>query len=184
MKKNFVRFSLIVLAVAFLSACKSVNYEKSSIFPERQHEWINDYANLITPQDAELIETLCRQIYDEELATVVLCTMERIPKVKKEYESAVLYGTDLLNHWGVGRRGVNDGVLILVSAKDRNVTICTSKLAEHILPDSEAGRILDNYVVPGFRTGEYGRGIIEGLKEARKVMIENRKMISPEKYGR
>ena len=51
------------------------------------------------------------------------------------------------------------------------------------LPDGDAGEILRNYLIPNFKEGQYGRGIIEGITEARKVMEKNRRLMYPEKYG-
>jgi uncharacterized protein len=151
-------------------------------FPTRKDPWINDFANLINPQDTSTIEALCKQIYEQELASIVICTIESIPKTKKEYENITLYGSDLSNHWDIGRKDVDDGLLILISRKDRKAAICTGYLTEYFLPDAEAGRILRTFMFPKFKNGQYGEGIIAGITEARKVMLKNRRLMYPEKY--
>jgi len=160
----------LILLVAFYLHTESA---ADSIFPEHNGTCINDFAELINPQD----------IFKDELASIVVCTIESIPKIKKEYENPVLYGTDLFNYWGIGRKGVDDGILILISKGDRKAVICTGYLTEHYLPDPEAGRILDEYMVPQFKKGNFGTGIIDGIIEARKVMEKNRRFMYPEKYG-
>ena len=170
----------LILLVAFCLHTKSA---ADSIFPDHNGTCINDFAKLINHQDEDTIKSLCTDIFEDELATIVVCTIESIPKVKKEYENSVLYGTDLFNYWKIGRKGVNDGILILISMGDRKAAICTGYLTEHYLPDSEAGRILDEYMIPQFQKGNFGTGIINGILEARKVMEKNRRFMYPEKYG-
>jgi hypothetical protein len=156
---------LLLFLIPLVAFCLHTGSAADSIFPDNNGTCINDFAKLINPQDANTIKSLC--------------TIESIPKVKKEYENAVLYGTELSNYWGIGR----DGILILISKRDRKAAICTGYLTEHYLPDSEAGRILDEYMIPQFKEGNFGTGIIAGIIEARKVMEKNRRLMYPEKYG-
>ena len=155
-----------------------------NVFPKNNGTSVNDFAKLLNTEDTKKIKLLCDEIRKDELAMVVIATIDSIPKVKKEYENVVIYGTDLSNYWGIGRKGVNDGVLVLISKNDRKTAICTGYLTEHFLPDSEARRVLDKYMIPNFKKGDYGTGIITGIIEARKVMEKNRRLMYPEKYGR
>ena len=157
---------------------------EQKIFPDHKGTWVNDFANLIGHKDSERISSLCDEVFQEGLATIVVCTIQSIPKVEREYENIVLYGTDLFNYWGVGRKGINDGLLILVSKQDRKVAICTGYLTERFLPDPEAGRIIDAFMVPQFKKGNYGKGIIDAINEARRVMKKNRMLMYPEKHRR
>jgi len=157
--------------------------EDNNVFPQNNGTCVNDFAKLINPEDTEKIKSMCDEIRKDELAVIVVATIDSIPKVKKEYESALAYGTDLFNYWKIGRKGVDDGILILVTKNDRKTAICTGYLTEHFLPDWQAGRILDKYMIPNFKKGDYGKGIIAGIIEARKIMEKNRKFMYPEKYG-
>ncbi len=148
------------------------------LFPAKKQPWVNDFANLIGSEDKKTIESLCKEIENEELATIVVCTIESIPKVKKEYEKVLSYGTDLFNFWRLPK----EGVLILISRKDRKTAICTGYITEYFLPDGDAGEVLRKYLIPNFKNGDYGKGIIEGITEARKLMLKNRKLMYPEKY--
>jgi len=177
---KFLAFCLLICLFGHVHA----ESQEQNIFPDHKGTWVNDFANLIDLKDSERISSICNEVFQEELATIVVCTIQSIPKVKREYENIVLYGTDFFNYWGVGRKGINDGLLILVSKQDRKVAICTGYLTEHYLPDTEAGRIIDVFMVPQFKEGNYGKGIINAINEARRVMKKNRMLMYPEKYRR
>ena len=174
----------LCLLVVFSFSYAFAETNTLNIFPQNNGTSVNDFARLINPEDTKKIKSLCDDIRKDDLAIIVVATIDSIPKVKKEYENVIFYGTDLSNYWGIGRKGINDGVLFLISKKDRKAAICTGYLTEHYLPDAEARKILDKYMIPNFKKGDYGKGIIAGIIEARKVMEKNRKFMYPEKYGK
>ncbi|MDY6952505.1 MAG: TPM domain-containing protein [Thermodesulfobacteriota bacterium] len=147
------------------------------VFPSRKEPWVNDFANVIDSGDKETIESLCGEIQNEGLATIVVCTMESIPQAKNEDEKVLSYGADLFDLWKLPK----EGVLILISTKDRKTAICTGQLAQRLLPDSDAGKILRKYLLPKFKKRAYGRGCIAGITQARKTMLKNRQAESRDK---
>jgi uncharacterized protein len=61
--------------------------------------------------------------------------------------------------WGLGEKGRDNGVLILVARDDRRVRIETGYGTEGALTDAQAGRIIRNVIQPAFREGRYGDGL-------------------------
>ncbi|MDH7975559.1 TPM domain-containing protein [Sphingomonas sp. AR_OL41] len=72
------------------------------------------------------------------------------------------YGLHLGRYWGVGRKGVNDGVLLLVAPTERKVRIEVGYGLETTLSDPKAKTIIDRDILPAFRAGDLPRGIIAG----------------------
>ena len=64
--------------------------------------------------------------------------------------------------WKVGQKGKDNGVIVLVAPNEREMRIETGYGIEGAIPDSKAGRIRDEYMLPYFKTGDYGKGIIHG----------------------
>jgi len=64
--------------------------------------------------------------------------------------------------WKIGRRGVGDGVLLVVAKDDRRMRIATAKAVEGALPDLLARRIIDQAIAPQFRQGDYAAGLNAG----------------------
>ena len=69
------------------------------------------------------------------------------------------YSLDVSMTNKVGRKGVDDGVLLLVAKDDRQVRIEVGAGLEGAIPDAAAARIIREYLAPKFRTGDYFGGI-------------------------
>ncbi|MEO7051490.1 MAG: TPM domain-containing protein [Rhodanobacter sp.] len=63
----------------------------------------------------------------------------------------------------IGRKGTDDGVLLLVAKKDRHVRIEVGYGLEGAIPDAANARIIREYIAPKFRTGDYFGGISDAV---------------------
>ena len=63
----------------------------------------------------------------------------------------------------IGDKKLNNGAVVLVAPNDRKARIEAGFGLEGMLPDSKAGRILDNYMIPYFREGNYEKGTVAGV---------------------
>ena len=73
------------------------------------------------------------------------------------------YGVTLGRTWGIGRKGINDGVLLIVAPVERKVRIEVGYGLERALRDEEARAIIDSAILPAFRAGDFPRGIAAGV---------------------
>jgi len=76
-------------------------------------------------------------------------------------EDIAQYTTRVFDRWQVGRRGVDDGVLLVVALQDRRVRIEPGYGLEGAIPDAVANRVIQEYLVPHFRQQDYAGGITE-----------------------
>ncbi|MEA9579232.1 TPM domain-containing protein [Xanthomonas nasturtii] len=74
-------------------------------------------------------------------------------------ETIEQYTQRVFDQWKIGRKGVDDGVLLLVAKDDRRVRIQPGYGLEGAIPDIVANRIIQEYLAPRFREGDYGGGI-------------------------
>lgn len=74
-------------------------------------------------------------------------------------EDIAQYSTRVFDQWAIGRKGVDDGVLLLVAKDDRRVRIEPGYGLEGAIPDAIANRVIQEYLVPHFRQGDYAGGI-------------------------
>jgi uncharacterized protein len=79
------------------------------------------------------------------------------------------YSTALGTRWGVGRKGVNDGVLLVVAPTERKVRIAVAEGLRKALTDAEAKAIIEQTILPAFRARHFDQGIIKG---ADRIMSE------------
>jgi len=83
-------------------------------------------------------------------------------------DSIEQYAVRVFEQWKLGRKGVDDGVLLLVAKDDRAVRIETGYGLEGAIPDAVANRVIQEYLVPKFRTGDFGGGI----EDATAVLVK------------
>jgi uncharacterized protein len=72
------------------------------------------------------------------------------------------FAVDTFKKWQLGQKGKDNGVLIVVSLKDRKYRLEVGHGVESILPDSLVGSIGREYFVPYFRQGDFSTGIYAG----------------------
>jgi uncharacterized protein len=80
-------------------------------------------------------------------------------------EDDASYANRVGNAWKIGRKGVGDGVLVVVAKDDHKVRIEVAKSLEGAVPDLAAKRIIDEAIVPKFRSGDFAGGLSAGLDQ-------------------
>lgn len=78
-------------------------------------------------------------------------------------EAIEQYSMRVVEAWKPGRKGVDDGVLLLVASEDRAVRIEVGYGLEGAIPDAAANRIIDEFILPSFRQGDFAGGIAAGV---------------------
>lgn len=74
------------------------------------------------------------------------------------------YARRVLDAWKLGRKGVDDGALLLIAMKDRKLRIEVQYGLEGVLPDATAKRIIDETVVPRFKQQDIYGGVAAGVE--------------------
>lgn len=77
-------------------------------------------------------------------------------------ESIEAYAQRVFEQWKPGRADIDDGVLIVVAKTDRRMRIHVGYGLEQTVTDEAATQVIDEYLTPAFRNGEYGEGLLRG----------------------
>jgi uncharacterized protein len=80
------------------------------------------------------------------------------------------YSIDLARDWGVGQKGKDNGVLLLIATQDRKARVEVGRGLEGTLTDLQAGEIIDQQVVPHMRDGDPGGAIVSGTDSIRAAL--------------
>ena len=75
------------------------------------------------------------------------------------------YAVRAFESFKLGRKGVDDGLLLIVAKDDRKVRIEVGYGLEGAIPDITAGRVIQEYMVPKFRQGDYAGGIVDATRQ-------------------
>jgi uncharacterized protein len=118
--------------------------------------------------NAEQIAALTAQLASLEQAKGSQLAVLIVPTTGDE--SIEQFGIRVVDAWKLGRKGVDDGVLLLVAKNDRTVRIEVGRGLEGALPDVTAFRIIREFIVPAFSQGDFAGGITVGVEKISSVI--------------
>jgi uncharacterized protein len=139
---------------------------------------VTDLTGTLNP---EQIATLDQQLRAFEAKKGSQIALLIVPTTQPE--TIEQYGIRVAEAWKLGREGVNDGALLLIAKNDRAVRIEVGRGLEGPLPDVLADRIVEQVVVPRFRSGDFFGGIREAI-ERMIALIEGEPLPAPERSQR
>jgi uncharacterized protein len=116
-----------------------------------------DGDDLLTPERKLKLETMLAGFERHTQHQFVIVTVNSLNGQKIED-----FGVRLGRTWGIGRKDVNDGVLLIIAPKEHQVRIEVGYRLEKALPDQICARIIRNEILPAFRAGNMSGGIEKG----------------------
>jgi uncharacterized protein len=119
---------------------------------------VNDFANVFTAAQREELENKLVAYNDSTSTQIVVITIQDLGN----YEIAQ-FSYKIGDEWGVGQKGKDNGIVITLAMKSRDVFIATGRGIEGALPDAICNRITDNEMIPRFRDGDYFGGVNAGI---------------------
>lgn len=94
------------------------------------------------------------------------------------------YANRVADTWKIGRKGVGDGLLLIVAKQDHRVRIEVARTLEGAVPDVLAGRIISEQITPRFKLGDYGGGLDAGVQSlSQLIQGEALPGVAPEHAG-
>ena len=85
-------------------------------------------------------------------------------------EDIAQYALRVFDQWKLGRKGIDDGALLIVAKNDRRVRIEVARGLEAAVPDAAVARIIREYITPRFRAGDYFGGIHDATGALTKLV--------------
>ncbi|MBX6321364.1 MAG: TPM domain-containing protein, partial [Rhodospirillaceae bacterium] len=113
-----------------------------------------DEAGLLSPEARARLEAQLEAFERKTSDQVVVVTLKSL----QGYEIAA-YGYQLGRHWGIGQKGRDNGVLLIVAPQERAVRIEVGYGLEGVLTDAVSSSIIRTVLVPAFRSGKFESGI-------------------------
>lgn len=135
----------IALAIMVLAICAS-GEPVASLNPT---DCVNDFAGVLSPATITQLKEMCRQVLEKAQASVVVVTIKTT-----DGRDIVDYSVDLYQKWGIGQKGKDRGVLILLAVEDRKYWTTVGYGLEGILPDGKVGGF-GREAVPYLKRGDY-----------------------------
>ncbi|HXH18473.1 MAG TPA: TPM domain-containing protein [Chitinophagales bacterium] len=117
---------------------------------------VNDFAGFLSADERTRLENKLVAFDDSTSTQITIITVTSIDGYDIDD-----YNARLGELWGVGRKGKDNGVVILAAKEEREVSIATGYGMEEIIPDAVAKRIIENNIIPHFREGNFYLGFNE-----------------------
>lgn len=177
MKKAIKNYFVPVFLSAFFSIPAF-----SQEFPEKPvpPRLVNDFAGMLTSQEVNALENKLVLFNDSTSTQIAIVSVSDLAGYDKSD-----YAQRLAEKWGIGQRGLNNGVLILLKPKTGTskgeIFIAPGYGLEGVIPDIVCGEIIDYEVLPSFRAGDYYGGLD---KATSTLMSLARGEFTAEQYGK
>lgn len=125
---------------------------------------VTDVTGTLTGDQLVSLETMLRAFEAKrgtQISVLVVSTTE--PETIEQYSMRVV------EQWKLGRKNIDDGVLLIVAKNDRALRIEVGYGLEGVLTDATSSRIINEAIVPRFRNGDFYGGITAGLDAIMRV---------------
>lgn len=156
----------------FILFCISLPLFAERPIPQLERR-VTDEAGILSSSSVAKIEGQLEQLEKSTGAQVAVLIIESL-----EGQPLEDYSMSVVESWKLGRKGIDDGLLILVAVNDRKVRLEVGYGLEGILPDAACKRILDETILPEFKSGDYEAGIENGVYRISKI-IETGEVLEP-----
>ncbi len=162
MKKVFTLLCVIILifSLSFSSIAISLPEPTNNFF-------VNDFVDIINEYDESEMMKIGADLYEQTTSQIVVVTINSLDGYDVDE-----YALELGRKWGVGSEEKDNGVVILLSLSDREISIQVGYGLEGCLNDGKVGRILDDYAIPYLSENDYSTGLIETYKAVSYVICE------------
>jgi uncharacterized protein len=143
----------VLLLLALLVASLPGSAQSLAVIPKLDSPVIDTTGTLTPPQQQALVQqALALQQRKGSQLQVLM-----IPSTQPE--TIEQYATRVFDQFKLGRKGVDDGVLVVVAKDDHRVRIEPGYGLEGAIPDAIANRIIQEYMSPKFRANDYAGGL-------------------------
>ena len=130
--------------------------------------WANDFAGVMDSEHQQNLTTLLTELESKTTSEIIVVTVDSIaPYGEHEYARA------LFDQWKVGKKGKDNGGIILLAVKERRWRIETGYGLEGILPDGRCGEIGRTFMVPYFKEGKFGEGLYQAAAQMAKIISDD-----------
>jgi len=126
---------------------------------------INDNAQLLSREQAQALEQQLDQFEKQTGHQVAVLTVPTLAG-----EDIEGFSIRVAERWKIGQKGFDNGVILVVAPKERQLRLEVGYGLEGILPDAIASRIIRDIIVPRFRENDYQGGITSGIDAVLKTI--------------
>lgn len=138
--------------------------------------YVHDGAGVLDAKANTELAALLRDVEKQTTAEIALVTVPSLDGMTVEE-----YANRLFKEWGIGKKGHDNGVLVLVAPSERKIRIEVGYGLESVLPDGLSGEIIRTEFLPKFKNGDYPGGIHAGVARVTDIVRRNHELTAEER---
>jgi uncharacterized protein len=129
--------------------------------------FVSDFAGVIDASTRAYLEALIGELKAKTGAEIAVVTVETTQPLS-EFD----YAMKIAEKWKPGAAGKDNGAVFLIAVRDRHMIVLTGYGLEGALPDSRAGELRDQVIIPRFRAGDMAGGIRAGTEAMLAIIAQ------------
>lgn len=161
-KRTWFTLSLLT-PVLFLLGVNVLAYTS----PGTPTGFVNDFAGMLSMETRAQIEADIRSFQEKTSHEISVVT---IPSLRDDYIEN--YAEKLFQEWGIGKKGADNGVLLLIARDEQKMRIEVGYGLEGALTDAESSQIIRNVLRPAFQSGDFDSGVRQAVAEIERAIQE------------
>lgn len=154
---------VLVMVVACLLAFATMAHAEVAVPVLKAR--ITDLTGTLSAQQTQQLEAKLAALEQRKGAQVVVLMLPTT-----QPEDIFDYSTRVFDQWKIGRKNVDDGVLVVVAKDDHRAMIETGYGLEGAIPDAAASRIIREYMSPKFRVDDFYGGLNDTVDALTKLI--------------
>ncbi|SHL47416.1 TPM domain-containing protein [Chryseobacterium polytrichastri] len=163
---------VLICFYTFVSAQYTIPAKPAVLYP------VFDEANILSQQEKDELNNKLIKFADST-STEIEVIIIRSTKGEDVNFLATMFG----EKWGIGKKGIDNGVVFLIATEDHTMSIQQGRAVEQYLTASVAGQILDYIVTPNFKQGKWYEGINRGTSAIMEAVEGKFKPIANQDNG-
>ncbi|MEG4985361.1 TPM domain-containing protein [Microcoleus sp. BR0-C5] len=165
--KQIIWTSLLCFsAIAFPLTSQAITVQEVPNPRQVNNTWVTDKANILSDSTETQLNQMISDLEAKNGSEIAVVT---VPDTKPS-ATPKAFATELFNFWGIGKKGKNNGVLLLISSGERRVQIETGSGIQSILPDAQVVGIIKTEITPRFKQQDFNGGTLAGTKALVNVL--------------
>ncbi len=149
-----LRVFIVVFCIAFIASAQFTIPQKPSGSAQTS---VYDYAKVLSTNDKVALEQKLIRYADSTSTQIVMITI-----ASSQGEELDLLGARWGQEWGIGQANEDNGIVVILAKDDRKIDINTGYGIEYRITDRDAKRIIEDVMIPHFRSQNYAAGLNNG----------------------
>src|SRR3989339_219248 len=149
--KNLIKISILLTGILLISGIAKAYYSLGN-----PGGFVNDYTNTLNQEQKTQLEQKLTNFEKETSNEISVVIIESLKE-----DTIENFAAELFEDWGIGKKDINNGILLLIAKQEREMKIEIGYGLEGALTDAQSYWIQEEILIPAFKSNDFHKGINE-----------------------